>query len=492
MIKHSFPIIVLFFSLSGCHPPDHKQETLKPNILFIAIDDLRPELGAYGNPVVKTPHLDNLASQGRLFTRHYVQVPTCGASRYSMLSGRRPFKPSHLSNQAIVTEMSEHPGKHDPESFAHQLKKHGYYTAALGKIGHYTDGRVYAYEAQPSDTLEMPNSWDEITGVSGEWGTAWNAFFGFAHGRSRTVEKRQVLPYEAADVPDEGYPDGITAQMAVDKLKELAAQEQPFLLAVGFYKPHLPFAAPKKYWDLYDTADISISPNPEVPLNSSTESLQSMGEINGYQLSPEKAGPGIRLSDGYSKTLIHGYYAAMSYADAQVGKVLKALEETGKAGNTIVVVWGDHGWHLGDHTVWGKHTVFERALRSAFIVRTPGIKQPGVAANGIVESLDIYPTLMELTGTPAPDSLDGVSLVPVLEDPHQKTRQAAYGYFRRGISMISEDYRLTVYKRKSGTEYELYDRQNDPWETRNIAEEKPALVEQLLEEWKKGDTGLFE
>jgi len=278
----------------------------------------------------------------------------------------------------------------------------------------------------------------------------------------------------------------------VDKLKELSAQDSPFLLAVGFYKPHLPFAAPKKYWDLYDTADISISPNPEAPVNSSLESLQSMGEINGYQLSPEKAGPGIRLSDGYSKTLIHGYYAAMSYADAQVGKVLKALEESGQAENTIVVVWGDHGWHLGDHTVWGKHTVFERALRSAFIVRTPGMKRPGTATKSIVESLDIYPTLMELTDTPVPDSLDGVSLVPVLEDPDHQAKKEAFGYFRSGISMINERYRLAVYKRKSGITYELYDHQTDPWETRNIAAEQPELVEELLKDWEKGDTGVFD
>ncbi|PHN05931.1 sulfatase [Flavilitoribacter nigricans] len=471
----------------GTAMPEH------PNVLFIAIDDLRPELGAYGNEVVQSPHLDQLASSGFLFNHHYVTVPTCGASRYSLITGMHPLTRSHIQNSAIAEYLSEKPETERPESFVHHLRRNGYHTTGIGKIAHSADGLVYGYLEEPSDIQEMPHSWNEFLFDAGEWGNGWNAFFGYAGGRDRNHLDKQVKPYEAAPVEDEGYPDGLTANLAIEQLQKLKKQDQPFFLGVGFFKPHLPFNAPKKYWDLYDESEIPVSPSPGIPENVNEASLHGSGEFNQYQLGEEKAGLDHDVSDAYARKLKHGYYAAISYIDAQVGKLMAELKKLDLDKNTIVVVWGDHGWHLGDQRVWGKHTIFERAVRSAFILKLPGNQYAPKAFDEIVSTVDIYPTLVDLCGLEMPHQTDGHSL-KMLWEPQagQSWRNTAYSYFRNGISVRTDRYRLTRYFREAEPTVELYDHQSDPYETKNVAADQAATVDRLLETWNAGNTGIFD
>jgi len=291
------------------------------NVLFIAIDDLRPQLNCYGEKYMVTPHLDKLAAGGRRFERHYVQAPTCGASRYALMTGLRPSTPRSMDNGAFA-DLAE-PTPERPESMAHLFRRHGYRTVCLGKISHQPDGRVFSYDGRGDGHLELPHSWDEVGAAPGKWETAWNAFFGYADGSARVPGKTPA--FEAADVEDEGYPDGLLAGAAVEKLREL--KDKPFFLAVGFYKPHLPFNAPRKYWDLYDRDEIPLSPNPEAPAHIDIKrSLHGSGEMFGSYRHPERGGAGKRISDDYARTLRHAYFAAVSYADAQAGKLLDELE----------------------------------------------------------------------------------------------------------------------------------------------------------------------
>ena len=220
--------------------------TRPTNVLFIAVDDLRPELGIYGNPVIKSPNIDQLAKEGSFFSRHYVQVPTCGASRYSLMTGLRPRKRIHIDNQVFYREMAKRNEEQLPESFVHHFKRNGYTTIGIGKLSHSVDGLVYGYEEKPSEVKEMPHSWDRFVFNPGKWKTGWNAFFGYANGENRQSLKGQVKPYEEAHVSDEGYPDGLILKSAIEELNKLKAQQKPFFLGVGFFKPHLPFNAPKK------------------------------------------------------------------------------------------------------------------------------------------------------------------------------------------------------------------------------------------------------
>ena len=481
----------------ACSSPKVQKDTSAPdqpyNVLFIAVDDLRPDLGAYGHPIVKSPNIDRLAGSAVLFQNHYVQVPTCGASRATILTGLLPRTKAHLQNSAIEKFMANEPEKEVPESFVHHFRRNGYYTVGIGKISHSVDGLVYGYEESPEGAkAEMPHSWDEFLFDADKWGTGWNAFFGYADGSNRQGKKRQVKPYEMADVEDTGYPDGITAEMAVRQLQLLAGREQPFFLGIGFFKPHLPFTAPKKYWDLYEENDIPLSPVPDLPEQVHEASLQKMGEFNSYEAGEERASLDRRLSDDYARKLRHAYYASISYVDAQIGKVIDELERLGLANNTIVVLWGDHGWHLGDQGVWGKHTILETALKSPLIIRVPGHEPREIGGGAVVSSVDLYPSLMEWCGIPVDFHLDGQSLATLVRDGADPERQnLAFSYFNNGISLRNERYRLNRYFREEEPVIELFDHQADPWESKNIADQNPDIVEQLLPLWEKGNTGLF-
>ena len=462
-----------------------------PNVLFIAVDDLRPELGCYGKDFIYSPNIDELAKQGTVFTNHFVTVPTCGASRHSILTGMLPRTKGHLSNDVSRNLISGKPERAEPETFIHHLRRNGYYTVGIGKISHYADGLVYGYTDSVSTERELPYSWDELLFDPGKWETGWNAFFGYASGENRQSLNKQVKPYENADVPDTGYPDGLTAELALQKLEDLAQKREPFFLGVGFFKPHLPFNAPQKYWDMYDEDEIPISPNPDIPENVNSASLQGSGEFNGYQLGEEKASLEGPMSDEYARKIRHAYFASISYVDAQVGKLLDELDRLGLTENTIVVLWGDHGWHLGDQLVWGKHTIFDRALNSAFILKVPG-KTHGQKVDQVVAAVDVYPTLMDLCDVDMPYEMDGQSIVPILENPADEWRGTAYSYYNDGISLRTNRYRMTKYFRKQTPLIELYDHQNDPNETVNIASRRPEVIEQLMPVWEAGNTGIYQ
>lgn len=474
---------------AGAHAQHRDQ---RPNVLFIFVDDLRPELGAYGNRIIRTPNLDGLARQSRVFLNHYVQVPTCGASRFSLLTGRLPRTTAHLRNDAIEKFVSSRPEGDVPETFIHQLRRNGYFTVGIGKISHSADGLVYPYTGDPENaSRELPHSWDELIFDSGKWGTGWNAFFGYADGSNRQGRGGMVKPYELAAAGDTAYVDGLTADLALDKLAQLSATNQPFFLGVGFFKPHLPFTAPKKYWDLYEESTLPLTPSPDLPHNTHAASFHNSGEFNSYKSGEEHPSLDHPVSEAYSRRITHAYYAAVSYVDAQIGRVLEALHRNGLDKNTIVVVWGDHGWQLGDYRVWGKHTLTDKALRSPLIIKVPGGKSLPPSRQ-IVSTVDIYPTLMDLCNVAMPYAADGRSFAGLFTK--RKTRKwdnVAYGYFNHGITIRTERFRLTRYFRPEEPVVELYDHRKDPHENKNVAASKPKEIRRLTPFLEKGNTGLF-
>jgi len=490
-LPYRFIVLLFVFFTLGCKEDPTSEKNLRPNILFIAVDDLRTELGAYGHPIVKSPNMDALAMSGSIFTHHYVQVPTCGASRHALLTGMRPSKPVHLNNRAIELEISGQPEKAVPETFIHRFKNEGYHTVGIGKISHSADGLVYAYEEEPSDKRELPHSWSELLFDPGKWKNGWNAFFAYANGENRQSLKKQVKPYEAGEVDDEGYPDGLTANLAISKLKELKNNEKPFFMGVGFFKPHLPFNAPKKYWDLYDQDNIPVSENGSIPENINLASLHNNGEFNQYALGDEEATLEHPVSDAYAKKLRHAYLASISYIDTQIGKLLTELKALGLEENTIIVVWGDHGWHLGDQRIWGKHTLFENALKSTLIVKSPQISSQKQKIETIVESVDIYPSLLELCDIPLKYPIDGESFVPLLKSETTQKEMLAYGYFKNGMTLRTPEYRLTKYYREEQPVVELYDHTSNFVEKKNIAAERPDIVNRLMPFLEKGNSGLY-
>ena len=492
IFRTGFFLTLLTFILTGAKPRIYSGKEPIRNVLFIFVDDLRPDLGCYGNSFVQSPNIDALAAKAVIFNRHYVVVPTCGASRAALLTGYRPRTKSDLSNEIMEREVSRvTTDKGSSGTFIGHFRRNGYKTIGIGKVSHSADGYVYKYLEPRSDKQELPGNWDEVLMDAGKWGTGCNAFFGYADGSNRNMLKGEVKPYEAADVSDEGYPDGLTAKLAVNKLAELAANGKPFFLGVGFYKPHLPFNAPQKYWDLYDESSLPIAAMPDLPVNVHRESLQESGEFGSYKNGEEKASLDWRVSDAYSRKLRHGYYACVSYMDAQVGKLLDKLKETGLDKNTIVVLWGDHGWHLGDDRVWGKHTLSEWSLRSPLIVKLPG-SQKGSISDHIISSVDIYPTIMDLCGIKSPENIDGKSHAEMIKrNARSKKDQVAYSYYNNGITCRTDRYRLTRYYRKSEPVLELYDYLKDPNETKNIANDNPEVVQKLLPLLEKGNTGIY-
>ena len=483
-----FLLLLSLFSLSG---KGVSKKSDRPNILFLAIDDLRPDLGIYGNRIVQTPNIDRLASQGMYFTQHYVQVPTCGASRCALLTGLRPRNNAQINNNAFEKQTVGRPESARPESLVHQLKRNGYYTVGIGKISHAVDGRVYGYDEAPGDVMELPHSWNEFLFNPGKWKDGWDAFFGYASGESRQTMKGNVPPYEKGSVDDTGYPDGLTAALAIEQLKKYSKRDQPFFLGVGFFKPHLPFTAPDAYWKLYNREDMPLATSRTPPNGISKASLQNNSEFNSYKSGDEHPTLENPISDAYSKKLVHAYYAAISYVDAQVGKVLDELKKNGLDKNTIVVLWGDHGWHLGDHGVWGKHTLFDYSLRSPLIIKLPGKQNAKGAIGNVIETIDLFPTLLNWCNVPLPYAMDGRSFADRINNTPNKEEEVAYSYFNRGITMRTDRYRLTKYFRKEEPTIELYDHFNDPAEQHNIAASTPDLVRQLMPLLEKGNTGLF-
>jgi arylsulfatase A-like enzyme len=452
-----------------------------PNLLFIAVDDLRPQLGCYGESWMKTPNIDRLARTGVTFKRHYVQVATCGASRHALLTGLRPASQVDYTNSPFKAHKAELAAR-KTESFPHLFKQNGYRSVVIGKVSHTSvDSRT-----------DLPRSWTEARKLERRWGNRHNLINAYAQverDASAPRAKKKGYPFESAPVDDKGYPDGWIAEHAVTALNDL--KDERFCLAVGFVKPHLPFNSPSKYWDLYDPEAIPSIPFPKIPTGIDPNiSLHPSFELVGQYDVPE----GALKDPAYIKKLRHGYCAAVSYVDAQIGKVLNELDRLDLSKNTIVVLWGDHGWHLGDLGTWGKHTAYERALRSPLIVRLPATGTRGRVTDALIETVDIYPTLAELCDLTPPENLGGDSFAAVLRDSNAPTPTEAFGYHRPwknpnkpdpwGKTMRTDRYRFTVWtSERTGGEVkavELYDHQIDFEESNNIAKEQPELVHTMM------------
>lgn len=455
----------------GAAEPGPAPGPARPNVLFLAIDDLRNDLGVLGVAHARTPHLDALAASGRLFRRHYVQVPTCGASRAALWRGRYPTEPAHLGNHAI----RDTHGAWAADSLPARFREAGYRTLALGKLTHFPGGRTGRGWAEGPE--ELPGAWDRAWVPEGPWPTPQAMMHGYANGMARRAGESP--PWEAHDGPDEAYPDAWVAAEAVATLERLAMEKGPWFFAVGFFKPHLPFAAPKAWHDLHAGGVAEPSPDASVrPVWAS--GWHRSGELRGNYGHP--AGRDPETDPGYARELRRAYAASVSYADAQVGRVLEALQRLELDGSTVVVVWSDHGFLLGEHAIWGKHCLYEHALRAPLILRTPGLPRPGQASDAIVESVDLYPTLAALCGVPVPRGLDGRSLGPLLRDPQAPSEKPALGFWSGGQRTIRTDrWRLIAHGWDGGTaeHWELFDCQEDPDETRNVAGDRPEVVRAL-------------
>lgn len=411
----------------------------RPNILFIAVDDLRPLLGCYGDQQVKSPNIDELAALGTVFKRAYCQVAVCGASRASLLTGLRPT-PTRFLNYKSYAE-KEAPGA---MTLPEELRKSGYHCISNGKIFHHRE-----------DTADR--SWSE---------EPWKASIGGAttlapeSKKMRGGTKNRGPIFESPDVPDNAYPDGMIADKTIDDLRRVSKQEKPFFLACGFLKPHLPFYAPKKYWDMYDRDKIKLAENQYRPKNA-PKPLKGSTEIHSYHDRNIEYN-----SQQWHRDCRHGYFACVSYIDAQVGRVQDALDDLGLRDNTIVILWGDHGFHLGEHNFWGKHNVMHLSTNAPLIVSAPGYNA-GQSCERLVEFVDIYPTLCELTGLVTENkSLHGTSFKPLLNSPTLPWKQVAYSKFSSARSMITERYN---FGRFNSGETLLFDLANDPDENSNVA-----------------------
>lgn len=465
--------INFFILLVLCFSTCLKAQQERPNILFIAIDDLRPQLNAYGLNHMITPNLDALAEEGRLFKNHFVQVPTCGPSRAVMLTGKNLKSKNEIDHHYLGGILAGKSESDVPETYIHHLKRNGYYTVGMGKISHSISGKR-------KKSLELPCSWDAFINNP-------DGYQMYASGEKRN--KKVTPPFEMLDVSDETYPDGRLAQLAIKELEKRKTADKPFFMAVGFLRPHLPFSAPKKYWDLYNRATIPLSPNPNAPTDVADEFLHGSSEFFGQYYSPEIGGARKRISDAYAKKVIHANFASVSYVDAQVGKVLDKLKKLKLDKNTIVIVWGDHGWHLGDQTIWGKHSSFENALKSTLIVKTPNMKKPGLESKSLVATVDLYPTICELANVKRPKGLDGESFVSIIKNPKKTTRKAVLSYWRDIVSMRTDTYRLAVFNNGDKQEMMLFDHDKDPNESQNIVKSNPKVVAKLLPALKEMNNG---
>ncbi len=457
-------LVVVFFTLAVCLPVGLCAAE-RPNVLFIAVDDLRTELGCYGASHIHSPHIDRLARTGTTFLRAYCQQAVCSPSRTSLMTGLRP-------DSTRVYDLVTHFRTHVPKvvTLGQHFKQNGYYCVSMGKIYHggYDDPPTWSEPARKPRggagyvTEKNTRLIARKRAAAKERGLKGRALSRAARGTAT----------ERADVPDNAYTDGAVAELAVDTLRELSGREEPFFLAVGFLKPHLPFNAPEKYWDLYDPAKIELAANPFPPKDVTPYSLTNSGEIRVYEGIPARGD----IPPDQARRLKHGYYACISFTDANVGKLLDQLDNLNLTDNTIVVLWGDHGWKLGEHNAWCKHTNFENDAQAPLLIRAPGQKSPGGKTRGLVEFVDIYPTLCDLAGLTRPKHLEGTSAARLLDAPDTPWKPAAFSQYPRGsvmgYSMRTDRYRFTMWKdRKSGEVMatELYDHETDPAENENIA-----------------------
>ena len=448
------------------------------NVLFIAVDDLRPQLGCYGKEQIHSPHIDQLAKEGLLFERTYCQQAVCAPSRASILSGARPDTTTIYDLNTPLRQAMP-----DVLTLPEHFRKNGYVTLSIGKIYHHAKDDTQGWSKVP---YRSKGAWQGRGYLTEK-----------AIQESKLLARQQKEPkgrgpaYEAADVADNEYPDGKNTDYAIEQIQQY--KDQPFFLAMGFYKPHLPFNAPKKYWDLYPVEKIKLADNPFAPKVAPSYALTNWGELRNYYGIPKK-GP---CSEKLSRELIRGYYACVSYIDAQIGRLLKELDRLKLREKTVVILWGDHGWKLGEHGMWCKHTNFELDTHVPMILSAPGMPTADRRTQALTEYVDMYPTLCEACGLNVPEHLEGLSVMPLVTDPDRSWKKAAFSQYPRGrimgYSLRTERFRYTEWQdRKTGKVMarELYDHEKDPAENTNVAQqpeyaaERKRLAEILKQGWK--------
>lgn len=478
---------------------------IKYNILFIAVDDLKPDINSFGFKEIKTPEIDKLSKSSTIFTSAYCQQAVCGPTRASLLTGLRPDKTQVWDLQTLIRDKNP-----DIVTLPQLLMSKGYQTIGMGKI----------FDPRSVDKMSDELSWSVPFKKKFKLAKGYEdlAFETYQSSSIKEMEKKGVkmgggedakseakISTECLDVPDDAYSDGAMANYAVNQLKELKNASSPFFLAVGFKKPHLPFVAPKKYWDLYDRNKVSLAVWQKKSINGPEIAYHNSGELRNFNdiIPDETTGQKdnlLHLPEDKQRELIHGYYACISYIDAQIGKLMNALKENGLDKNTIVVIWGDHGWHLGDHSLWNKHSNFEQATRAPLIFSVPGITT-GKNYTQPTEFVDIYPTLCELIGIPIANYLDGKSLVPALKNNNYTVKEYSISQYPRGAgkgaretmgyTLRNKKYRFTEwvgnyfntakpFNKNDIKAIELYDLINDPNETNNLA--GSTKMQQILDE----------
>lgn len=453
-----------FFSLLLLFATQLIAEEAKPNVLLICVDDLRPELNCYGVDYIHSPEIDRLAAEGIRFDRHYVQAPTCGASRYTLLTGTYgPASNAGLFNRA--DKLQDDATAATP-SLPAWLREHGYTTVAIGKVSHHPGGLGGKNWDDP-DELEMPFSWDRNLMPSGAWQHPRGAMHGLANGEIRK-DASDMDVFQSYDGPDTAYPDGLITEKALEELQELADAKKPFFLAVGLIRPHLPFGAPAQYMQPY--ADITL---PEIPHSAEPQGRTTWHKSAEF-MKYNRWGKDPNTDEAFAEAVRKHYAASVSYSDAQVGKILDDLDSLGLAENTVVILWGDHGWHLGEHAIWGKHSLFEESLRAPLIIRYPSKFPAGASSAVVVETVDIFPTITDLLQMPTPDFLDGESLAS--QANLNGTESAAVSYHGGAVTLRSDNYRLIVH---NDGYVELYDHDSAEKETLNIANKRPDVVREL-------------
>ncbi|MCG6155295.1 sulfatase-like hydrolase/transferase [Rubinisphaera margarita] len=476
-----FLAALLLSTLSGT-----LQAAERPNVLLILVDDLKPALGCYGDPIAKTPHIDNLAARGMRFDRAYCNQAVCAPSRFTLMLG------SHSTSTGLYGLGSElRQILPDAITMPQHFAKHGgYRTESLGKVFHIGHGN----NGDP-ESFQVPHFHDKVIEYLDPASTGGQLTREEAYFTNQKLNAIRSLPrgaaFESPRVEDTEYADGRVAAETIRRLRAARERRQndgtPFFITAGFARPHLPFSAPQKYWDLYDPASLPMPERETLPDEAPPVAGKRGGEITNYKPVPTE--PDAEFSEDLKRQLIHGYYASTSFVDAQIGKVLDELEQLGLAENTIVVLWGDHGFHLGDLGIWTKHTNYEQANRIPILIAAPGITKPGTSTHQPAESVDIFPTLAQLAGLPAPEGpqpIDGVSLVPVLNNPSTRVRDHAYHAYPKkklGRAIRTERYRLVEWQAfndgEESAEYELYDYETDPLETLNLAPSQPKVVSKL-------------
>ena len=509
----TFTAIALIGCISGISIPlDSSTAAERPNVLFVIVDDLRPELGCYGNREIKTPHFDEFSRSATTFLQAYCPAAACAPSRASAMTGLRPdtthvwdLRGKFRVNMPDVVTLPQH------------FHKYGYHTVSMGKIFHnhmpdrvsFDEPDLRPAKYMTPDMIDRdPESLYHDEELNQELSVVRqrrlarnpNAYAGgWAYGRST----------ESFDGPDSEFYDGAQTELALETLQRLKDKEQPFFLALGYYRPHLPFVAPKKYWDLYERDAISMANNPFLPTYSPIMAMNSAYELGGcYDLEHVQHPAVSKLSEENARRLKHGYYASVSFVDACFGKLVDGLAELGLRENTIVVVWGDHGWKLGEHGSWCKQSNYDIDVRVPLLMRVPELSAAGGRCNRLVELVDLFPTLCDVAGIQIPGNMEGTSFKPLLLDPELNWKSAAFSQYHRnprvtpdgkrymGYSMVTPRYHYVEWRfwnHVSGVAgdlaaVELYDHENDPDENRNIAEfkENGQIVEQLSRQLQDG------